>query len=96
MTLQYQEAALKPQMKNLVGELRGMIDEALSSIASTINSTLTLLYWRIGNRIHKEILQDERAAYGESIVASVSRQLTQNREKLHKAIEHARQRLEKK
>jgi len=76
MTLQYQETALEPQIENLVGELRGMIDEARSSISSTINSTLTFLYWHVGTRIHKEILKGERAEYGRSIVASVSRQLT--------------------
>lgn len=78
MTLQTQETALEPQVDNLVGELRGMIDQARSSIASTINSTLTVLYWRIGSRIHGEILKDERAAYGKKIVATVSRQLTRD------------------
>lgn len=76
MALQCEETALEPQVQNLVGELQKMIDEARSSIASTINSTLTLLYWHIGNRIHKEILKERRAAYGQSIVATVSRQLT--------------------
>jgi len=76
MILQYQETDLEPQVENLVGELRGMIDEARASIASTVNSTLTQLYWHVGNRIHKEILKEERAEYGRAIVATVSRQLT--------------------
>ena len=50
MTLQYQETALETQMESLVGELRGMIDEARSSISSTVNSSLTMLYWRVGKR----------------------------------------------
>ena len=53
-----------------------MIDQTHSSIASTVNSTLTLLFWNIGNKIHKEILKEQRAEYGKSIVAIVSRQLT--------------------
>lgn len=68
-------STLEPQVNTLIGELQEMIDEARSSIASTVNSTLTFLYWQIGNRIHKEILQNKRAAYGQSIVVSVSRQL---------------------
>jgi predicted nuclease of restriction endonuclease-like (RecB) superfamily len=36
---------------------------------------LTLLYWRIGNRILREVLGSERATYGEQIVATLSRQL---------------------
>jgi len=76
MTLQYQKTALEPQVDNLVGELRGMIDQARASIASTVNSTITMLYWQVGTRIRKKILKEERAKYGRSIVASVSRQLT--------------------
>jgi len=76
MTIQHQETALAPQIESLVGELRGMIDQARSSIATTVNSTLTLLYWHVGNRMHKEILNEERAEYGRTIVATVSRQLT--------------------
>ncbi len=75
MTLQYQETALAPQVENLVGDLRGLIDQARSSIATTVNSTLTLLYWHVGTRIHGEFLKKERAEYGKSIVASVSQQL---------------------
>jgi len=40
-----------------------------------VNAGLTLLYWHVGSRIRKEILQDERAEYGKKIVATVSRQL---------------------
>lgn len=78
MTLQYQETALAPQVENLVGELRGMIDQARESIASTVNARLTMLYWHLGNRIRKEILKEERAEYGRAIVATVARQLTQH------------------
>ncbi len=78
MTLQYQETALEPQVENLVGELRGLIDQARESIASTVNARLTMLYWHLGNRIRKEILKDERAEYGRGIVAAVARQLTQH------------------
>jgi hypothetical protein len=37
---------------------------------------LTLLYWRIGDRIHREILGSQRADYGEEIVTTLSRELT--------------------
>ena len=36
---------------------------------------LPLLYWRIGERIHREILGKERAGYGEQIVHALSAQL---------------------
>jgi predicted nuclease of restriction endonuclease-like (RecB) superfamily len=37
---------------------------------------LTLLYWNIGNRVQKEILQNKRANYGEEVVASLAKSLT--------------------
>lgn len=61
--------------KSLLEDLRFMIDKTRQSIASAVNTGLTLLYWHVGNRIHKEILQEERAEYGRSIVVSLSRQL---------------------
>jgi predicted nuclease of restriction endonuclease-like (RecB) superfamily len=62
--------------KDLLGDLRQMIDQARQSIATAINASLTILYWQVGKRIRKEILQNERAEYGQKIVATVSRQLT--------------------
>lgn len=53
-----------------------MIDQARQSIATAINASLTILYWQVGKRIRKEILQNERAEYGQKIVATVSRQLS--------------------
>jgi hypothetical protein len=34
-------------------------------LAATVNSALTVLYWRIGRRIYTEVLQGSRAGYGE-------------------------------
>lgn len=60
---------------DLIEDLRGMIEKARQSIASTVNAGLTLLYWHIGNRIHTEILKEGRAEYGKEIVVTLSRQL---------------------
>lgn len=65
-----------PKIKNdLIEDLRQMIDKTRQSVALAINSSLTVLYWKIGHRIRSEILQDKRANYGKEIVATVSRQL---------------------
>ena len=56
-------------------EIRALIEEARRQTAVAVNMALTLLYWRIGKRIHHEVLGSERAAYGEQIVATLSRQL---------------------
>lgn len=59
----------------LLGDIKALIEEGRRQAATAVNMGLTLLYWRIGQRIHAEILQGERAAYGEQIVATLSRQL---------------------
>ena len=45
--------------------------------ASAVNAALTMLYWRIGQRIISEVLAGKRAEYGKEIVVSLSRQLEQ-------------------
>lgn len=55
--------------------MRQLIEKTRQSVALAINSSLTVLYWKIGHRIRSEILQDKRADYGKEIVATVSRQL---------------------
>ena len=51
-----------------------MIDRTRESIAVAVNSGLTMLYWHIGNRVRKEILNNQRAEYRQEIVSTVSRQ----------------------
>jgi hypothetical protein len=41
-----------------------------------VNSELVVLYWQVGKRLREEVLGDERAAYGEQIVAEVAKALT--------------------
>ena len=59
----------------LLNELRGLIQSTRSGVAQAVNSALVLLYWQVGNRIRTETLKSERAAYGEQIVVTLSRQL---------------------
>ncbi len=42
-----------------------------------VNSTLTMLFWQIGNRINKNILNNKRADYGKQIVVTLSRELVE-------------------
>lgn len=66
-----------PQLATaLLSELRQLIDEARRSAAVAVNAGLTLLYWRIGQRIHVEVLGGQRAGYGEQMISTVSRQLS--------------------
>ena len=59
----------------LLKDIRVLIEETRQQTAVAVNASLTLLYWRMGQRIQKEVLDNERAVYGEQIVATLSRQL---------------------
>lgn len=61
---------------DLVTELRQLIDSARRRAAVAVNAELTLLYWHVGERIHREILGGQRAGYGDEVVAALARQLS--------------------
>jgi hypothetical protein len=52
----------------LFDELSALIEQGKQKIAFAANSTLTLLFWHLGNRINEEVLHNERAEYGKRIV----------------------------
>ena len=57
-------------------DVREMILRTREGVAKSVNTGLTLLYWRIGHRIQNEILNHERAEYGKEVIASLSSSLT--------------------
>ena len=65
-----------PDVTTLLGDLRQLINEARERAAVAVNRELTLMHWHIGDRIRRDILQEERAPYGERIVATLAQQLT--------------------
>ena len=52
-----------------------MISEARQRVAVSANATITLLYWHIGERINREVLDNQRAEYGKRVIENVARQL---------------------
>ncbi len=64
-----------PSPKVLLTDVRELIVTARGQVAQVVNAGLTMLYWQIGQRIRQEILNEQRAEYGEKIVVSLSRQL---------------------
>lgn len=69
------QAVVELLSAELISDISQLIDEAKSGLAATVNSSLTLLYWRIGQRIHAEVLNGERAEYGEQIVITLAKRL---------------------
>ena len=95
---------------NLLADVRALIEEARRQTSAAVNVGMTLTYWRVGQRIRVDVLGGTRAAYGEHIVSTLSRQLTADdgrsfsqtvlpppevrREKMHAAIRSARARID--
>ncbi len=59
----------------LINDLRQIIDSARSHVAATANYEVTMMNWNIGNRINSDVLNNERAEYGQQIVSQVATQL---------------------
>ncbi len=62
---------------DLIDEIKTIIQEGRQQVAQAINAGLTATYWHIGERIQKDILQHNRAEYGEQVVATLARHLTE-------------------
>lgn len=59
----------------LLGDIRLLIETARQGAAAAVNCELTMLYWRIGRRIHTQVLEGRRAEYGEEVVLGLAEEL---------------------
>ncbi|MDO3376545.1 PDDEXK nuclease domain-containing protein [Geoalkalibacter halelectricus] len=59
----------------LLDDIRTLIEETRVRVATSVNSALTVLYWRVGKRISEEILKGERADYGKEVLPTLSAEL---------------------
>src|SRR5438105_3467599 len=59
----------------LHSDLRELILSARQTVARGMNAALVVLYWQIGKRIRKEILNEKRAEYGKEILPTLSAKL---------------------
>lgn len=57
-------------------EIVELIHSTKQRMAVAVNAELTLLYWHIGQRINQYILNGERAAHGQQIIANLAKKLT--------------------
>lgn len=60
----------------LLADLRSMIHAARGQAARSVDVALVTLYWQVGRRIRVDVLRQQRATYGERIVAAAARQLS--------------------
>ena len=60
---------------SLFKEKAQIIEHRKKHLVAQVNSTLTLVYWQVGNRINNVVLNNKRAAYGKEIITQLSVQL---------------------
>jgi predicted nuclease of restriction endonuclease-like (RecB) superfamily len=59
----------------LMSDVAKLIETGRIRVAKTVDTSLVLLYWKIGRRINTEILRNKRAEYGNQIVIRLARKL---------------------
>jgi predicted nuclease of restriction endonuclease-like (RecB) superfamily len=65
-----------PPRNDLFAEVSSLIEEARRTLAQRANSTTVFLFWRIGQTINADILNNQRAEYGQQIVSRLATQLS--------------------
>jgi predicted nuclease of restriction endonuclease-like (RecB) superfamily len=65
----------KIEYQDLLNELIAIIEKTKKQVVSFANSSLTVMFWHVGNRILSHNLQYKRAEYGKQIVVTLSREL---------------------
>lgn len=61
----------------LLEEICQLIEATKVRVIQSVNSEMTLLYWHIGKRIKEEVLKFERADYGEQLIISLAKALSE-------------------
>jgi len=61
---------------SLIGEIRELIEGSREHVARVVNSAMVLTYWRVGERIGREVLADERGEYGQSVIERLADSLS--------------------
>jgi len=59
----------------LFEEISAIIEKGRREISLQANHGAVLIFWQVGNRINKEILDNKRADYGKQIVSNLAEQL---------------------
>jgi predicted nuclease of restriction endonuclease-like (RecB) superfamily len=68
-------AVVLPAQSDLFASVSGLIEETRRTLARQANSTMVFLFWRIGQQVNSEILDHQRAEYGQKIVTTLATQL---------------------
>jgi predicted nuclease of restriction endonuclease-like (RecB) superfamily len=77
MTKKYKKPEEVQISQELFKDISALIEQSRKRVALRVNMEMTLLNWHIGKAISTKILGNQRGGYGEQIVETVSKQLTE-------------------
>lgn len=66
-----------PQSEHLFQDACVIIEQARAVAFKAVNDTLIKRNWLLGMRIQHEVLKDQRAEYGEQVIKSLAKELSQ-------------------
>ncbi len=67
----------QPQNKDLFEEIGQYIEQSKAKAIQVVNQELSLLNWKVGERIQRDVLQHKRADYGKQLIPKLSKYLTE-------------------
>lgn len=71
-----------PSENKIISDIRALIEHTRSQVAATVNAGMTLMYWHIGERINRDVLHGERAAYEKLLERKLQQAVEIAKEKL--------------
>jgi len=61
----------------LFSEISELIEQSRRAIYAHASGATVLLFWEIGRRVNRDVLENKRADYGKQVVSSLAAQLTE-------------------
>jgi hypothetical protein len=61
---------------DLLKKITTIIESSREKVYTAFNTEITLMYWHIGEAIKIDILENQKAEYGKSVVEELSKSLT--------------------
>ncbi len=61
--------------KELFLDIKKIIDEGKEKIAMSVNASMSMMYWQIGQKVNEKVIKYKRAEYGKQVIGILSRQL---------------------
>jgi hypothetical protein len=56
-------------------DVRQLIEDARRRVPITVNTEMTMLYWKVGKRINDDVLKNKRAEYGKEVISLLAQNL---------------------